>query len=338
MMLEDTLVSVVIPVYNGERFISRTLASALAQTYNPLEIVVVDDGSTDRTAILVEAAAACDNRIRIFRKQNSGVAATRNFGTLQARGKLIAPLDADDLWHPEKIARLVEVMQASSPEVGLVYCWSIEIDENDLIIPPISSLKGKNTPQGRVTEELARDCFIETGSSPLIKRSCIDAVGGYDATLQPQGADDWKLYLALSEICEFALLPEYLVGYRQKSGGVSRNVAAMTQSMENVVGWIFERRPDLFPEELKRQIIHHIRAWTTGRAFDRSQFGTALYYHAKALKIYPARLLEWQTWRFVASALFGATGLRRVMRGQRGRTSQPPVLFQDFRFQPTNKV
>jgi hypothetical protein len=134
----------------------------------------------------------------------------------------------------------------------------------------------------------------------------------HDATLQPQGADDWKLYLALSEICEFALLSEYLVGYRQVRGSVSRNIAAMAQSMENVVGWIFERRPNLFPEELKRQIIYHIRVWACGRAFDSSKFGAALYYHAKALKIYPA------------------SGLRRVMRGQ--QTSQPPVLFHEFRF------
>ena len=333
MMVEDTLVSVVIPVYNGERFIGRTLASALAQTYNPVEIIVVDDGSTDRTAILVEAAAARDNRIRLFRTQNSGVAAARNLGILQARGKLISPLDADDLWHPEKIARLIEVMQASSPEVGLVYCWSIEIDENDLVIPAIRSLKGGSTARGRVSEEVARGCFIKTGSSPLIKRSCIDAVGGYDASLQ-QG-EDWKLYLALSEICEFAVVPEYLVGYRQASGSLSRNPAA-GQSAENVAGWIFERRPDLCPEELKRQIIYDIRVWASGLAFDSSRFGAALYYRAKALKTYPAGLLAWDTWIFVARVLFRATGLRRVMRGHRGRTSQPPVLFQDFKL--TNKV
>jgi glycosyltransferase involved in cell wall biosynthesis len=104
MAFEGSLVSVVIPVRNGERFINETLASALAQTYEPLEVVVVDDGSTDRTATLS-----------------------------QARGKLIAPLDADDLWHSEKIARQVGSMQSSSPKVGLVYCGSIKIDEDDLL-------------------------------------------------------------------------------------------------------------------------------------------------------------------------------------------------------------
>src|SRR5215467_1971194 len=110
-MSEDRLVSIVIPVHNGERFVSRTLASALAQTYAHFEIVAVDDGSTDRTAGILEAAAAHDGRIRVFRTLNSGVAAARNFGISYARGQLIALLDADDLWHPEKIAHQVEMIE-----------------------------------------------------------------------------------------------------------------------------------------------------------------------------------------------------------------------------------
>jgi glycosyltransferase involved in cell wall biosynthesis len=329
MAFEGSLVSVVIPVRNGERFINETLASALAQTYEPLEVVVVDDGSTDRTAVVVEAAALRDNRIRLFRTQRFGVASARNFGISQARGGLIAPLDADDLWHPEKIARQVYVIQTSSPEVGLVYCWSIEIDENDLVIPAIRSLKGGSTARGRVSEELARGCFIETGSSPVIKRSFIDAVGGYDATLQPQGADDWKLYFALSEVCEFAVIPEYLVGYRQTSGSVSRNLTAMGQSMESVASWIFEKRPNL-PKMHKRQAMHSIHAFMSRRAFDNYQFGAALRYHAKALKAYPGKLLERDALIFVARCLFRMTGLRRAMFGRPAGTSPPPVRFQDF--------
>ena len=155
-----------------------------------IEVVVVDDGSTDRTATLVEAAAARDNRVRLFRTQKSGVAAARNFAISQARGKLIAPLDADDLWHPEKIARQVGLMQSSSPKVGLVYCWSIKIDEDDFLIwlPPAAPQPAvaRSAPQGRVMAELALSNFIGNSSSPLIKRSCIEEVGGYDENLQPQ--------------------------------------------------------------------------------------------------------------------------------------------------------
>ena len=152
MTVEDTLVSVIIPVRNGERFVSRTLISALAQTYEPLEVVVVDDGSTDRTATLVESVAARDSRVRVFRTQKNGVAAARNLAISQARGKLIAPLDADDLWHSEKIARQVESMQSSSPQVGLVYCGSIKIDEDDFLtwLPPAvaRASRGHERPSG----------------------------------------------------------------------------------------------------------------------------------------------------------------------------------------------
>src|SRR5262249_883170 len=131
MAAEDALVSIVIPVHNGERFISRTLASALAQTYHPIEVLVTDDGSTDRSAALIEADAVRNSRIRLFRSQRLGVAAARNLAISKARGEFIAPLDADDLWHPQKIARQVEIMRASPATVGLVYCWSVEIDEDD---------------------------------------------------------------------------------------------------------------------------------------------------------------------------------------------------------------
>jgi glycosyltransferase involved in cell wall biosynthesis len=329
MTREDTLVSVVMPVYNGERFVSRTLASALGQTYRPIEVIVVDDGSTDQTPIIVEAAAGRDSRIRLFRRKNSGVATARNFGIQQARGPLIATLDSDDLWHPEKIARQVGVMQASPPQVGLVYCWSVEIDESDLIIPPISSLKTRkrSTAQGSVTAELARGCFIETASTPLMKRSSIDAVGGYDPALRPQGADDWKLYLALSEICEFAVIPEYLVGYRQASGSISRDVTAMGQSMANVAHWMFERRPDL-STELKRRSIYGINAFMALRALDSDQFFTGLRFLAKAYKADPAGLFDQMTLEFGVRFVARMAGLKRSDLRRRGL--RPQVNFEEL--------
>ena len=321
--MDDALVSVVIPVYNGERFLGRTLASALAQTYSPIEFLIVDDSSTDRTAMIAEAAAASDSRIRYFRRPKSGTAASRNFGISQARGDLIAPLDADDLWHPTKISRQVEVMNASSPEVGLVYCWSIEIDENDFIIPSLSSLKRmkKSTAQGRVTAELARGCFIEAGSMPLMKRSKLLAIGGYDVDLQPQGADDWKLYLTLSEICDFAVVPKYLVGYRQVTGSVSRNLTGMSQSQDNVIRWLFERRPD-FSDELKRHAAYHVSVFMAHRAIDNSQFGAALGYVGKACKTHPKGLLDPATFRFGTRFLARVAGLGRSKLRQRGLMRQ----------------
>jgi glycosyltransferase involved in cell wall biosynthesis len=285
---EESLVSIVVPVYNGERFLGATLASALAQTYYPVEVIVVDDGSTDGTATLVDAAAASDNRVRFFRTRNSGAAKARNFGISKARGKLIAPLDADDLWHPEKIARQVKIMRASSAEVGLVYCWSIDIDEDDLVISPVEP---KRAAQGRVTAELVETNFLANSSSPLIKLSCFEAVGGYDASLVPGGAVDWKLYLALSEICEFAVVPEYLVGYRQWNGSMSRNVAAMAQSIELVDRWLFEKWPDR-RGNVKRRKKYENNEYFSLLALDNRQLWIALRYRGLAYKAYPAALLK----------------------------------------------
>src|SRR5262245_57107007 len=161
------LVSVIIPAYNAERFIGRTLASGLSQTHDPIEVIVVDDGSVDRTTAIVEEAARFDHRVRLFRRLHSGVAKARNFAIRQARGSLIAPLDADDLWHPEKIARQVEAMRRSGPAVGVVYCWLVGIDENDAIINPRVSDYGH---EGRVLPQLTETNIVGNASTPLIRR------------------------------------------------------------------------------------------------------------------------------------------------------------------------
>src|SRR6266481_2960226 len=101
-MNKQPLTSVVIPAYNAELFLERTLRSALRQTHSNLEVIVVDDGSTDKTRVIAEAAAAIDDRVRIISVPNGGVAKSRNIGIAEANGEFVAFLDADDLWHPAK--------------------------------------------------------------------------------------------------------------------------------------------------------------------------------------------------------------------------------------------
>jgi glycosyltransferase involved in cell wall biosynthesis len=327
---KNGLVSVVIPVYNGERFLGRTLSSALAQTYRPLEIIVVDDGSADRTEEIAETAANKDGRIRYFRRRNYGVAESRNFGIKNAKGDLIAPLDHDDLWSPNKISRQVRLMNDSPAEVGVVYCLALEIDQNDLVIPPIRRLQRKRIAKGRVTNDLALGCFIETSSAPLIKKSFIEKIGGYDTELRPQGAEDWKLYFALSEICEFAVIPEFLVGYRQVSGSLSRNLVRMDQSMEAVGSWIFERHPDL-PPELKAMMIYYCSIFMAQRSLDNDEFRLALGYTGRAYKSYPRGLLEPPLRKFLARLLVRLVGVRREKLRRRGLVSR--ISFHEFQAQ-----
>src|SRR3981081_1852732 len=97
------LVSVLIPAFNAEETVADTLRSVRAQSYRNLEIIVVDDGSRDNTARIVSQFESEDSRIRLIEQANSGVAAARNAAPAASSGSLIAPLDADDLWHPQKI-------------------------------------------------------------------------------------------------------------------------------------------------------------------------------------------------------------------------------------------
>jgi len=237
-------------------------------------------------------------------------------------------LDADDLWHPKKIARQVEAMNKPSPNVGLVYCWSIEIDENDKVLQSFRTPGANRAYKGRVTEQIATGCFIETPSSVLVKRSCLEAMDEYEAELRLRNNDDWPLYFVLSQICEFAVLPEYLVGYRQAAGSLSRNVSFMAKAMDDTVRWITEKWPNL-PEDLKKKRAYEKDIYLARRALDNNQFGKALYYRAKAHKTYPAGLVDSSSFLFVARLLFRMTGLTRPKLRQQGWTLKQPIYFQE---------
>jgi glycosyltransferase involved in cell wall biosynthesis len=249
---EPDLVSVIVPAYNAERFIRRTLESISRQSYKHLEIIAVDDGSQDGTASLVAEAARRDNRIRLVRQDNAGAAAARNRGLAESRGRFIAPIDADDLWHRDKVALQVDTLRRAPPTVGVAYCWSLAIDEHDRIksedpVPFACQFEGK------VFAELAVQNFVGNGSVPLIRRSLLCEIGGYDPDRRIQPSADWKLYLALAECGDYALVRQALVGYRQMSGSMSSAVNSMETSWKAVADWIRERNPRLPRKVIRRQ-------------------------------------------------------------------------------------
>jgi glycosyltransferase involved in cell wall biosynthesis len=244
------LVSVVIPAFNAERFLARTLEAVSRQTYRTLEIVVVDDGSLDGTAEVVRRQAALDARVRLIRQDNAGVAAARNRGIAESNGCFIAPLDADDLWHPEKIERQLRRFE-ERPEAGLVYCWSIGIDEQDCVLAQRVS---PASFEGEVFAALVFQNFIGNASSPLIRRGCIEEVGGFDQTLRAaraEGCEDRKLYMDIAERHDFALVPLFLVGYRQMPGSMSWNSEQMLRSHELIMAEARRRHPEV-PERIFR--------------------------------------------------------------------------------------
>lgn len=228
-MSDEPLVSVVIPAYNAATTITSTLNSARAQSYRNVEILVVDDGSSDSTASLVANARAQDPRIRLIRQSNAGVARARNRGTAESRAELVAFLDADDLWHPLKLERQVARLRRAGQDFGFCYCAFRRIDSSDRVIgnSPLYKISGR---------VLARHTFVNfvgNGSAILVRRRALEEVGGFDPSLRDQGlqgVEDFDLQLRLAARWHVAVEPAYLVGYRLHAAAMSNDAARMARA------------------------------------------------------------------------------------------------------------
>jgi glycosyltransferase involved in cell wall biosynthesis len=238
------LVSAVVPAYNAEATLRETLESVRSQTHQRLEIIVVDDGSTDRTVAIVEDQQQSDSRIRLIRQKNAGVAAARNAGAAAAKGAYLAPVDADDLWHPTKIERQLAAFAHTGPEVGLVYTWFALIDADSRIIHT------KHCPDytGWVLPTLAQFNIVGNGSSPLIRLEAFRQTPGYDPTLRlrgGEGCEDWKLYCQLAERYQFAVVPAHLTGYRRLPNNMSSDILQMLRSRDLATADLLPSHPEL---------------------------------------------------------------------------------------------
>ena len=221
------LVSVIVPAWNAERTLLETLQSAAAQTHRNLEILIVDDGSTDRTGEVAAAFCASDPRARLIRKKNGGLASARNAAIDAAQGDFIAPLDADDLWHPEKIERQLATFAARSEQVGLVYCWYRRIDEQGEVIEPAWA----PIFEGRVFARNLK-CNFGTGSAPLIRRGGLGGLRYSTELSRPGdgGCEDWLLQLQIAARHEVACARAFLLGYRQHPGAMSADAKRMIRA------------------------------------------------------------------------------------------------------------
>lgn len=236
------LVSVVIPACNAEAFIEYTLKSVLAQTYQDFEVIVVDDGSGDRTLAIVESFMQQDARIRLLKQQNLGVGAARNLAMQEAKGKYIAPIDADDVWFPQKLEKQVECLENADESVGLVYSWSAYLNAAGEITG-YSPFGKFGRVEGNVFKFLVFYNFLDNGSTMMFRRSCVDRVGGFNPDLKT--CEDWEFYLRVAEHYEFRIVPEYLIGYRQYIGSISSNCTAMAYFHEFVMDEVYQRHPEL---------------------------------------------------------------------------------------------
>jgi len=217
-------VSVTIPAYNAERYIAESIESVLAQDYPYFEVVIIDDGSTDRTPEIIKKYAK-DKRVRIYRQKNKGLGATRNRLIRLAQGKYLSPHDADDIMLAGKLKIQAQYLD-KHPKTGLVYGKAGFIDENGKRIKSrdmkkiIGNFYGKDFKKGW-------DLLFSTVPFPsiMVRKKLLFKVGGYVPTLKH--SIDIDILLKLAEITKFHFMNRYFFKYRRHKNNLSRDKKTM---------------------------------------------------------------------------------------------------------------
>ena len=244
--MDKAPVSVIVPAFDAAASIRQTLNSVLAQTYQEIEVIVVDDGSSDATSAIVEEFVARDARFQLVRQNNAGVGAARNTAIRKACGKYIAPLDADDFWFPEKLEKQVACLEQCGNETGLVYCWSTFVDKHGGLVANCSGCFANCS--GCLRHALILRNVVGNGSAPLFRATALEKVGLYLTRAEQggaQGCEDWDLYIRVAEHFGVRVVPEYLLAYRQADSNMSANAETMAASFAVMMSRARERNRDL---------------------------------------------------------------------------------------------
>lgn len=274
----ETLVSVVVPAHNAAPFIGSTLESILRQSHESLEVIVIDDGSTDDTGEIARGYAAKDPRVKVLRQDKLGVAAARNRGIELSSGRFIAPVDADDIWHPTAIRKMLERFEQSESNPGVVYAWSLDIDESNCLIGDVHVA----TCIGDVHPVLVFHNFIGNASSTMIEASRLEQCGGYRTEFRI-GCEDLDLYLRLAEICDYDVVPEFLVAYRRYSGSMSGDTMKLNRSHTQVIETLRREHPSL-PAVLFRLSKINFYVYLARRSIDANSEHNTFYWVREALR------------------------------------------------------
>ncbi|MGQ9562054.1 MAG: glycosyltransferase [Thermogutta sp.] len=248
------LVSTIIPVFNGARYLAQTIESVLAQTYPHIEIVAIDDGSTDDSP---EILSRYRDRICLIQQTNQGVAAARNRGILAARGEYIAFLDQDDWWYPQKIERQVSALVTF--EAGLAHTQTLYFDDvSQTFCPPLDSEARPEEYVGWCFEKLLFGNAI-CNSSVVVRRELFARAGLCDLVIEGNTVQDYDLWLRLAKITPFTFISEPLTVFRLHSqqGTVNRRMMLREQ-----IKILYRRLPDA-PTNLRRPVKQRL-----GRLYD----------------------------------------------------------------------
>jgi glycosyltransferase involved in cell wall biosynthesis len=277
-------VSVVIPTYNGAAEVRRAIDSALAQEGCEVEVIPVNDGSTDDTAYVLNSYGS---RIRAVHQKNSGPAATRNAGIAAATGDWVAFLDHDDYWQPRKLA--AQIAAASRTGADVIYTNAQNFGD----VNRVAKLRSNpdEMPEGDLFEHLLLDNFIVV-SSTMVRRELLEKVGGFNA---PPGVEDWDLWLRLATNgAKFAPVREALTMYQWRPGSLSKNFERMRDIRRQIIrtAMASERAQEL-PWTFRQKVLANVEscsAWVLASSSPRR----AITWYAQSLAYWPFDLNSWK--------------------------------------------
>lgn len=290
-------VSALVPVYNGAAYLAEAVESAMKQTMADLEVIIIDDGSTDDSgAIADRLAAANPDRVKVIHQANGGLVAARNAGLGIARGEYVALLDADDAWYPHHLAEAVAVLDAR-PEVGLVHAEYEVMDAQSA---------SQGTPPGRWVLPhksaweaifLWQDHVMQV--TAVFRRSLIDEVGPFDLRFNRLGCEDRDLWLRIAARSQLVFLPALHARYRVHGANMSKQRDRMHQARLLLVD---KHSQDAPGRQLRSRALASLSATNGYHARNRGEFGEAIRWYRDAIRHYPwsARI-----WRAAVGALVG---------------------------------
>ncbi|MEL6815820.1 MAG: glycosyltransferase family A protein [Cyanobacteria bacterium J06598_3] len=238
-------VTVIIPAYNNIEYLPAALNSALGQTFTDIEIIVINDGSSDSTEQWM--LNQHDSRITLLSQENQGKSAARNRGIAHSKGDYLAFLDADDLWEPTKLEQQVRRLD-SNPQAGLVYTWTALADEQGRATGRLLD----SPAEGNVWQALILKNILACGSTPMVRRQCFDEVGFFSPDLPL--AQDWDMWIRIAARYDFALIKQPLVRYRKHPG----NTSARWELMQACSCLVLDRAFKFAPETLSKEALSTI--------------------------------------------------------------------------------
>jgi glycosyltransferase involved in cell wall biosynthesis len=283
--MPEVAVSILMPVYNGSKYIIKAIESALAQTYQNFELLVVNDGSTDNSKAIITSYLD-DSKIRYFEQQNAGVAAARNLALRHAKGKYIGFLDQDDLWLPDKLSTQIEFLEKNQ-ELAFVHSRQGYIQADGSFIA--------NYPKDWVSD-LHGNCFVELFKrnriavlTVLLRKNVIDEIGFFNEAVSR--VDDYELWLRICRKYPIGFQDEKLALYRCHETNASHDYVKMEQAELNALENFYKKNKEVFMLMDKSTLNNRFSKLHTevanGFFWQKHNYNSALHHYLKALYFEP---------------------------------------------------